>query len=175
MLKTPEWLGSCPSVGSPALSSAQRRPGPVQPWPLPNSSSRARTAHCAEAEPQVPLPVTTEGWPPMPAGNHPSVPRERDQNRSLLGPTHKWGPAGRLLKWKWVGRPPGLTLGPRLGWGSSSLRDERQAPALGERTFPCAKSIFVGHVEKKRDSKTERQLQRPSEWPRQRQAPARKG
>lgn len=74
-----------------------------------------------------------------------------------------------------MGQPPGLTVGHWLGWGIDSLRDERQAPALGKHTFPCAKSIFMGHVPKEKDSKRERQPQRPSEWPRQRQASARKG
>lgn len=91
------------------------------------------------------------------------------------------GPAGRLLKWKWVGQPPGLTLGHWLGWGINSLRDERQAQVLGKCALPCAKSIFVGHVQKGRERETVRetgqlpQRQRPSERPRQRQAPARKG
>lgn len=107
------WFMPLSRLPSSVFCSEKARPHPTMV--TSNSSSRACAAHCTEAEPHVPLPVTTEGRPPMPAGNHPSVPRERDQNRSLLGPAHKWGPAGRLLRWKWVGRPPGLTLGPWLG------------------------------------------------------------
>lgn len=62
-----------------------------------------------------------------------------------------------------------------LGWGINSLRDQRQTWALGECIFPRAKKHGVGHVQKERDSKTERQPQRPSKWPHQHQAPARKG
>ena len=94
-------LGVCSSRGGPHLLRPQhgldhaprRLPSsvfcsekarPVQPRPLPNSGSRAPAAHRAEAEPRVPLPVTAEGQPPVLAGNHPPVPRERDQNSSLL-------------------------------------------------------------------------------------------
>lgn len=46
----------------------------------------------------------------------------------------------------------------------------RSSPYSRKMHFPCAKSIFVEHVQRERESKRERQLlkpQKPSEWPSQ--------
>lgn len=49
----------------------------------------------------------------------------------------------------------GLTLGHRWGRESTLCRDERQAPGLGKCTFLCAKSIFMGHIQRERETARE--------------------
>ena len=72
-----------PPSASPSLSSTQK----AQPGLLPRSSSLACPSSTAALRLNLVSPSATEGRPPMLAGNHPSVPRGRDQNRPPLGPT----------------------------------------------------------------------------------------
>lgn len=136
-----------PSYSTTPLPSAQRRPSTTSQPQQPCAS----TPVVSSPNLMSPSPMTTEGRPPMLAGNHPSVPRERDQNRPSLGSAHTWGLLrGSLNGSRWGSRL--VYSGTQAGAGKQVSEGWEAALTLGKCTHsPCAKSTFVGHVQRERE------------------------